>query len=139
LSDQRQRKKPVIAEILSRNTPAVTVVQGYFRDCLQGAALALGMTGTGNEQIAGLGIPLVLLRGRSAAASGRRMRHYKRLLGEAVFILRGSDQRKIIQLTQLLNNERQLRLMSKAGQERMGPAGGAYFIARKIWYYLYSA
>ena len=139
LSDNRQRKKPIVAEILNRNTPTVIVVQGYFRDCLQGATLALGMTGTGNEQIAGLGIPLVLLRGRSAAASGRRMWHYKKLLGEAVSILYGSDQKKIKQLTQLLNNERQLGLMSKAGQERMGPAGGAYFIARKIWYYLYSA
>ena len=99
--------------------------------------LALGLTGTGNEQIAGLGIPLVLLRGRSPAASRGRMRHYKKLLGEAVFIPRGSDRRKVESILRLLANPRQIQRMSEAGRERMGIPGGAYFIARRLWYYLH--
>jgi uncharacterized protein (TIGR03492 family) len=134
-----QPRRPLSAELLHTDAPPVAVISGHFRACLDGAALAMGMTGTGNEQIAGLGIPLALFRGRSAAASGRRMRHYKKLLGDAVFIPRGSDRRKTESLYQLLSSGKQLQHMSEAGRERMGGAGGAYHIARKIWYYLHSA
>ncbi|MDR2431500.1 MAG: lipid-A-disaccharide synthase-related protein [Candidatus Margulisbacteria bacterium] len=139
LDEQPDKRRPISAELLHANAPPVIVISGHFRACLDGAVLALGMTGTGNEQIAGLGIPLALFRGRSPAASGRRMRHYKKLLGEAVFIPRGSDRRKAESLNQLLGSGRQLQRMSEAGRERIGAAGGAYHIARKIWYYLHSA
>jgi tetraacyldisaccharide 4'-kinase len=139
LLDQRDKKKPVCAELLNREAPPVAVISGYFRACLDGAALVLGMTGTGNEQIAGLGIPLILCKGRSAAASGRRMRHYQKLLGDAVLVPRGSDKRKVEKLLQLLGNSQRLQHMSEAGRERMGSAGGAYHIARKVWYFLHAA
>jgi tetraacyldisaccharide 4'-kinase len=138
LFDLQHKKTPIVAELLNKNSAQVYVVHGYFRECLNEASLVIGMTGTGNEQIAGLGIPLVLLKGKSAAASRGRLRHYKKLLDGAVLALRGSDERIARAVTELLASSKKLQNMADAGRARMGAAGGAYFIARKIWYYLYA-
>ncbi|GBR76343.1 hypothetical protein NO2_0905 [Candidatus Termititenax persephonae] len=135
--DLRGQKRPLAAELTGKGL-TVQVVQGYFRECLNEAVAALGMTGTGNEQIAGLGIPLILLKGRSAAASRGRLRHYQKLLGEAVFVPRGSDEKIAKHIVNLLASAKRLQAMAEAGRTRLGAPGGAYFIARKIWHYLFS-
>ncbi|MDR1323201.1 MAG: lipid-A-disaccharide synthase-related protein [Candidatus Margulisbacteria bacterium] len=138
LFDLQHKKTPIAAELLSKNSAQVYVVHGYFRECLNEASLVIGMTGTGNEQIAGLGIPLVLLKGKSAAASRGRLRHYKKLLDGAVFAPRGSDEKIARAVTELLASSKKLQSMADAGRARLGAAGGSHFIARKIWYYLYA-
>lgn len=130
LSDQ---KKPIIADISNPDCNNVIVVKGYFRDCLEDATLVFGMTGTGNEQIAGLGIPIVLFQGKSTAATSSRMMQYKKLLGEAVFIANQSDVKITQNILSLLRNTKQLTSMAEVGRQRMGKPGGAYSIAKKIF------
>jgi len=130
LSDQ---KKPIIGEISNAEANTVFVVKGNFRDCLDGALAVFGMTGTGNEQIVGLGIPIILFQGQSTAASGNRMTHYKKLLGDAVYIANQNDNKIAQGILALLRNPRQLAHMSEVGQHRMGKSGGAYSIAKKIF------
>ncbi|MDR2429093.1 MAG: lipid-A-disaccharide synthase-related protein [Candidatus Margulisbacteria bacterium] len=138
LLDLRHKKTPIAAELFNKDSAQVYVVHGYFRECLNEASLAIGMTGTGNEQIAGLGLPLLLLKGKSPAASRGRLRHYQKLLDGAVFAPRGSDEKIARAAHELLSNSKRLQSMADAGRARMGTAGGSYFIARKIWYYLYA-
>lgn len=137
LTDFSARKKPIVAEITNAEANPVMVVRGYFRDCLIDATAIFGMTGTGNEQIAGLGIPIILLQGKSEAASRSRMVHYQKLLGEAVFVPHGSEQKMIEQIVAVLEDQRKLNRMSETGKQRMGFSGGAYHIARKIYYYIF--
>ncbi|MDR1453873.1 MAG: lipid-A-disaccharide synthase-related protein [Candidatus Margulisbacteria bacterium] len=136
--DLRHKKTPIAAELLHKDSTQVYVVHGYFRECLDEASLAIGMTGTGNEQIAGLGLPLILLKGKSPAASRGRLQHYKKLLDGAVFAPRGSDERIARAASELLSSSKRLQSMADAGRARLGDAGGSYFITRKIWYYLYA-
>jgi tetraacyldisaccharide 4'-kinase len=138
LLDLRHKKTPIAAELLNKDSAQVYVVHGYFRECLNEASLAIGMTGTGNEQIVGLGLPLVLLKGKSAAASRGRLRHYQKLLDGAVFAPRGSDEKIAKAIVALLADGKKLQGMTSAGRARMGTVGGSHFIARKIWYYLYA-
>lgn len=135
--DRSAEKKPLIAEIVNDNANTVYIIKGYFRDCLDKATVVFGMTGTGNEQIAGLGIPIVLLQGKNTAASSGRMVHYKKLLSKAVFIPTGNDKKKAQKIIDLLKNNKQLAEMSKTGKQRMGKPGGAYSIARKIFIELF--
>lgn len=137
LKDYSAKHKPLVAELETTEANTVQVVRGYFRDCLDDATAVFGMTGTGNEQIAGLGIPLVLLKGKSEAASWNRMLHYKKLLGDAVFITHGNDRKIVEDIAGLLDNNSLLQKMGEAGKQRMGVPGGAYYIARKIFYYWY--
>jgi uncharacterized protein (TIGR03492 family) len=125
--------KPLIAEISSPSANTVYVIKGYFRDCLEGALAVFGMTGTGNEQIAGLGIPIILFQGKSSAASANRMTHYKKLLGDSVFIANQNDKKIAQAILGILRNGKQLAHMAEVGRERMGKTGGAYSIAKKIF------
>jgi len=135
MKDYSVKHKPLVAELEADEANLVQVVRGNFRDCLNGATAVFGMTGTGNEQIVGLGIPLVLLKGKSEAASWKRMVHYKKLLGDAVYIAWGKDQCIVEDITGLVDNNTLLQKMGEAGKQRMGEAGGAYYIARKLFYY----
>jgi tetraacyldisaccharide 4'-kinase len=137
LTDLTARKKPIVAELTASEANPVTVVRGYFRDCLNEATAIFGMTGTGNEQIAGLGIPIILLQGKSEAASRSRMIHYRKLLGAAVFVPHGSEQKIVEQIVEVLEDQRKLNRMAETGKQRMGVSGGAYHIARKIYYYIF--
>lgn len=131
--DLSENNEPLIAELSSPSANSVYVIKGYFRDCLEGALAVFGMTGTGNEQIAGLGIPIVLFQGKSSAASASRMTHYKKLLGDAVFIANQSEKKISQSILALLRNNKLLNHMAEVGKERMGKPGGAYSIAKKIF------
>lgn len=133
---KQKQEKGFIGILETTEANSVAVVRGYFRECLEAATAIIGMTGTGNEQIAGLGIPVILLQGKSEAASWKRMLHYKKLLGDAVYITKGSNEKIVEGLVSLLDNNSRLNTMSVTGRERMGIQGGAYYIARKLFYYL---
>ena len=117
-------KKEVSIQIDNESTLGSVIIE---------SELVIGMTGTGNEQAAGLGTPLVLLKGLGTHSTNDRLKHYKRLLGDAVFIPSGDKQAIASQISELLNDQAKLDQMSAAGRERMGQPGGAELIAHAIF------
>ena len=59
----------------------VRIIRGRFGDVISQACVALGMSGTGNEQAAGLGVPVVAPVGRGPQFTRHFARDQRRLLG----------------------------------------------------------
>ena len=98
---------------------------------LRAAEIVLGQAGTGNEQAAGLGKPVV-----AAAAQGEsphsvgwyRMRQQK-LLGDALLVVPADDRAYADEVLRLLADPRRMAAMAAAGRERMGAAGASAVVA----------
>lgn len=114
----------------------ITVLTGSFRELLESTQIAIGMTGTGNEQVVGLGVPLILLKGKSKSSSNKRLQHYKKLLGEAVFIPK--FWKKQLAILEVIQSNTLQKKMRAVGLTRMGKAGGSRQIAFKIKELIYS-
>jgi len=121
----------VIGYFTRENANKIYVINEYFREILEKTNVAIGMTGTGNEQVVGMGIPLILLRGKHKSSSWERLYHYKKLLGDAIFIppLFNSDKH----ILEVLISQSKLIVMQKEGIKRMGTSGGSNQIAKKMF------
>ena len=103
-----------------------------FGVVISSSTIAIGMTGTGCEQVVGLGVPLVLLRGKGPQSSKGRLVHYQKLLGDSVFVPEGTTETIAFQIRELLRDKNRLQKMALVGQHRMGLPGGAKKIAEAI-------
>lgn len=110
---------------------ALLAVKGHFADVLRSSKAAMGMTGTGNEQAAGLGVPLILIE-EGSSASGTRLRFYEKLLEGSVLPLRGTDERIASGIRELLRDGERLRRMSDAGKRTIGEPGAARRMAGEM-------
>ncbi|MFC1478834.1 hypothetical protein ACFL57_05190 [Candidatus Margulisiibacteriota bacterium] len=112
------------------------LVKGSLGDVIHPSKIAMGMTGTGNEQVVGLATPLVLLQGSGPQSSPARMKHYQKLLGDAVFVPQGNDEQVGKQIGALLKDVEHLEQMGQVGVKRMGPPGAAKAMAAMIYEYI---
>ena len=128
-----RRIKGVMA-IASRDGVEIGLVRSGLAASLGAADVVLGQAGTGNEQAAGLGKPVV-----AAAAPGEspqsvgwyRMRQQK-LLGEALVVLQGDDDTFARDVLALLADRDRIAAMGAAGRERMGAPGASDAIAQAV-------
>jgi len=124
----------VITAAGSMGTLQVLVVRGAFADMLNAADVVFGQAGTGNEQAAGLGKPVI-----AAAQPGEvpermywyRMRQ-KRLLGDALLVLPGDPDEFARGVAELLADPKRLEHMRATGRQRMGGPGGAAAVAAAV-------
>lgn len=101
-----------------------------FADCAHRADLALAQAGTGTEQVAGLGKPVVTFPGAGPQFVHRFAEAQSRLLGPLIRYLPGG--RNIGDaLAGLLTDGRQEQRLA-AARERLGTAGASMRIARMI-------
>jgi len=111
----------------------VIVVEGRFGDLLRASDVVLGQAGTGNEQAAGLGKPVIA---SSASSDPERVGWYRmrqqRLLGGAVAVLPDDDAAFAAGLIDLLADQPRLEAMAAQGRERMGAPGGAAAVAQAV-------
>ncbi len=111
----------------------VHIVRGHFGDTVRSSTVVLGMTGTGNEQVAGLGKPIFLLKGKGSNSTTQRIVQYRKLLGNVIQIGWGSNRKIARDLMSLVNDPKKLKQIGEEGRERMGLPGGAYGMARAIF------
>ncbi len=111
---------------------SIMVVKGRFADLLAASDLVLGLAGTGNEQAAGLGKPVVAFPGRGPQFSEKFAQMQKRLLGEAVSLVAREPRVVAQEILNILTNADRREQMGKVGRERMGEPGGAKAIALQI-------
>jgi uncharacterized protein (TIGR03492 family) len=118
---------------LSKN---ITVSTAALGDLIPYARIALGMTGTGCEQLSALGVPLFLVETFNPASSKSRLQHYQLLLGKSCEGLFLPFENQVTQLKDSLRNEIKLNEMRLKGPIRFGKKGASDRIAFKIWDWL---
>ena len=114
-------------------TPHVIVSQGWFGDVLNVSNIVIGLSGTGNEQAAGLGRPVVTFPTDGPQFSLKFAQAQKRLLGDAVSFVESRCARDIAsEVMDILGDSMRIARMRKAGHARMGEQGAATRIGKII-------
>jgi uncharacterized protein (TIGR03492 family) len=111
----------------------VLVVAGRFGDLLRASDIVLGQAGTGNEQAAGLGKPVIASSpgGDPARVGWYRMRQ-QRLLGDALAVLPDDDAAFADGVVSLLADRPRMEAMATQGRARMGGPGASAAVAKAV-------
>lgn len=94
-----------------------------FDELLSQSNIIIGLSGTGNEQAAGCGIPIVSFFGRGSQYNAKFAQAQKELLGEALKIVKNDPKEVILTINNILTQKETYDKMSRAGKERMGKPG----------------
>jgi hypothetical protein len=105
---------------------------GNFKDVLSKSSIIIGLSGTGNEQAAGIGLPVIAFPGRGAQFNSRFAHGQKELLGNALHLLPRRSETIAKEVIALLKNRRKIVSMGRAGKKRMGGPGATKQIANII-------
>ncbi|NQT30499.1 MAG: hypothetical protein HQ596_07990 [Candidatus Saganbacteria bacterium] len=128
LNNSEKKVTFVIATTLE-NVPS-NMEKKPFADVLSQSDLIIGLSGTGNEQAAGCGIPVISFCGRGSQYNKKFAQAQKQLLGNALDLI--LDREPIIiaaEVWNLLKSPDKMEEMGKAGKERMGHSGSTEKIA----------
>jgi len=138
--DPGDRERGVTGRIYpgsGRESPCVLVSQGWFGDVLNVSNIIIGLSGTGNEQAAGLGRPVVTFPTEGPQFSFEFAAAQKRLLGEAVAFVKSGDAGDVAnEVMSILGDSMRVAEMRKAGHARMGEQGAATRTAKIIINYI---
>jgi hypothetical protein len=96
-----------------------------FDEVLKGSDIIIGLSGTGNEQAAGSGLPIIVFPGRGAQFNYKFAVGQKELLGEAVMLLPRNSNVIAHEAQKLLSDTKSRNRMALAGKERMGGPGAS--------------
>ncbi|MDI6731154.1 MAG: hypothetical protein QME05_01045 [Candidatus Margulisbacteria bacterium] len=111
----------------------VGIEKKSFAEVLSSADLVIGLSGTGNEQAAGSGKPVVSFYGRGSQYNKKFAEAQKQLLGTALDLVRDRNPICVAaEVWQLLRNPEKMAAMGKAGQARMGKPGAIEKIAAYV-------
>ena len=105
---------------------------GELGSLLGGSIAVLGQAGTGNEQAAAFGVPVIALDDARAGASAWYRMRQGRLLGDALVLVPEAPDRAAAAIASLLGDPVRLASMARAGRARMGAPGGASAIASAL-------
>jgi len=122
-------KKQRIAKI---NMPVDIPMISDFNNVLKSSGLIIGMSGTGNEQAAGVGLPVIAFPGRGAQFNNRFASGQKQLLGDALLLLPRNSRVIAHEALSLIYNRKRMAKMGNAGRRRMGKPGASEDIANII-------
>lgn len=135
LSIPKTLDKKRIAKI---KAPVKVKLINDFRKVLSRSTVIIGLSGTGNEQAAGLGRPVIAFPGRGAQYNRRFASGQKELLGGALMLLPRNPDVIASETVSLLKSKAKRNKMAKAGIFRMGEPGASRKIALVINAYLQS-
>ena len=118
--------------VFKKNERAVVIIRNGFEDVISESEIVIGLAGTGNEQAAGLGKPVVSFTGYGPQTTLRRMKDQARLLGAGVKFVSDFPNGVATEISFLLSNPEERTRRGKIGSVRMGPPGGARNIANLL-------
>jgi uncharacterized protein (TIGR03492 family) len=113
------------------NRELAVKVTRNFPDAASRAAVALGMAGTANEQVAGLGKPVVAFPGPGPQFTRKFLVLQAKLLGEAVVPVEDPVEAAAAVL-RLLDDPAERARRGAVGRERMGAPGAAKLLAERV-------
>ena len=98
--------------------------------------VVIGLSGTGNEQAAGLGKPVVAFPGRGSQYTNRFARAQHQLLSQALTLCPRKPEKIADAVWSIINDHGRYQYLSKTGRERMGSAGAVEKIVQYAEEYL---
>jgi len=104
-----------------------------FEETIFESDIVVGLSGTGNEQAAGIGKPVVSFPGRGSQYSKKFARAQKQLLGRSLSLVNRDKRRIAEEVWEILEDKGRYSQMSHEGIKRMGKGGA---VARIISYLL---
>jgi tetraacyldisaccharide 4'-kinase len=112
----------------------VILVRNGLTAALRAAQIVLGQAGTGNEQAAGLGRPVVAAAnpGESVQSVGWYRMRQQKLLGDALLVAPADDNSFALEAVRLLGDPQRMDAMSAAGRARMGAPGASSAVADAV-------
>jgi uncharacterized protein (TIGR03492 family) len=132
LSESFDTDVPGIAGALAKGSLRISIFHGRFGDVLQRSHIIIGQAGTGNEQAAGLGKPVVAFDSAGRAWPGWYRARQKGLLGRSLSVVTKDPSAIGGEVLTLLEDPAKYEGMRAAGYERMGPPGAARRMADYI-------
>lgn len=129
--EEADLKVDYAAMILQKDSKRVYLCKGIFGDIIFQSDFVIGLSGTGNEQAAGLGKPVLTFVGPGAQFTPYFAKKQKKLLGDAVcFVEENSSDEEIAKRVDYLALQPTVCTQKGAvGIERMGKAGAAQKMA----------
>lgn len=103
-----------------------------FEDIIFNSDIVIGLSGTGNEQAAGIGKPVVAFIGRGSQYNKKFANAQKQLLGEALALTRRDPIKVAEEVWEILNDKQRQEYMAETGKKRMGDAGSVEKISGDI-------
>jgi len=100
-------------------------VTSDFNRVLSSSDIIIGLSGTANEQAAGLGIPVISFPGRGAQYNFKFAKGQKELLGNALLLLPRQSDKIAAAALSLLHNRKLMGQMGSTGVQRMGKPGAS--------------
>ncbi|WP_293913016.1 lipid-A-disaccharide synthase-related protein [Deinococcus sp.] len=108
----------------------VRLLRGAFGAIARRADLAIGTSGTANEQLAGLGVPVIGFATAGPQYTAGFARRQARLLGQALTL---TEPRKLVEAVQALRSDGARRARAAHdGISRIGPAGALGVVAGEL-------
>ncbi|MEW6045687.1 MAG: lipid-A-disaccharide synthase-related protein [Bacillota bacterium] len=121
-----------VATLHHTSGSSVAIVTGRFGDIISQADVIVGLSGTGNEQAAGLGKPVVICPGTGPQVTAELVRRQTLLLGEAVRPVEPRGEAIAAAVLEILRDPELRARMGDEGRRRMGPRGAARRIAEAV-------
>lgn len=103
-------------------TPLI-ISRSLFGDIISSAVAVIGVSGTGNEQAAGLGKPVFAFWGPGPQITRKFMMAQKRLLGPSLFLFPPQPDALAEKMLQILDDKERLRKIAQNGMLRMKGRG----------------
>ena len=128
-----EKKKGILASLISPEKAVVKVIQGRFGDVVNLSRVIIGTAGMANEQVVGLGKPVVAFAGGGPQMTQRFLRIQQKLLGGTVFIVKKDAQAIARTVVSLLGDSEKLDEVERIGKQRMGEPGASPRVARLIY------
>ena len=130
VEDYRQARG--VAARAKSDAVEIALVRDGLAASLAASDVVLGQAGTGNEQAAGLGKPVIAAAapGESPKSVGWYRMRQQRLLGDALVVLDEDDDNFARDVLALLADPARMAMMGAAGRERMGVPGASAKIAQ---------
>ncbi|THF71921.1 lipid-A-disaccharide synthase [Deinococcus sp. Arct2-2] len=110
----------------------VPVLRGAFGAIAHAADVAIGTAGTANEQLAGLGKPVVAFATAGPQFTAGFARRQGRLLGEALSVVDANPATLAAEVRALMQDGPRRARAALAGITRIGPAGALEVIAEEV-------
>ncbi|ANE44894.1 lipid A disaccharide synthase [Deinococcus puniceus] len=110
----------------------VPVLRGAFGAIAHAADVAIGTAGTANEQLAGLGKPVVAFATAGPQFTAGFARRQGRLLGEALSVVDADPDALAAEVRALRQDGPRRARAALAGMTRIGPAGALPVIAEEV-------
>ncbi len=108
------------------------IYKDRFGDILALSEIVIGLSGTGNEQAAGMGRPVLAFPGRGVQYTASFARRQTQLLGKALLLAKNEPKDIAAKACELLKDKKKRDEMGKTGIERMGGPGASKKIAETI-------